>query len=272
MQASAGSPQTQTDALKLAEHGGEIWKHGDYDEALTLLAEAQQLAEAAGDEFALATAFYHLGEMAYIKAFFMQDGDVSQAMDFHQQSLALREEIDDQPGTAISLSRIGVLHERDQEDDRAMACYKRAISISDEIDFPQGMIRPYTHIGGYHRRNGNLPAALDYYQKALTISEEIKDQENVVFGLCNVGWFAYRQDGEKEKALARFNRALGIAKRLDFKFAIGRVYHVLAELFWNEGDSDQALAYFEKLSQLAHGVNYKMLSDQADRRIAEIKE
>ena len=272
MQTSPGSPQKQTQALQLAERGGDTWKHGDYDKSLALLTTARQLAEASEDKYALATALYHLGELAYVRAFFMGEGDFRQAMDYHQQSLTLREEIDDQPGVALSLSRIGVLYEREQAFDQAMDCFKRALALSEKIDFPQGMIRPYTHIGAYHRRNDDLPTTLSFYQRALAISEEIGDQENIIFGLCNAGWLTYRLEGDREKALAYFYRALEIAKDLGFQFAIGRAHLVLAEFFWSEGNAEQALIYFKKLSQMAHALNYKMLSDLADRRIAEIKD
>jgi hypothetical protein len=65
---------------------------------------------------------------------------------------------------------------------------------------------------------------------------------------------------------------LEIGEDLGFQFAIGRAYLALAELFWSEGNAEQALVYFEKLSQMAHALNYKMLSELADRRIAEIKD
>ncbi len=263
--------QPQTDALKLAERGGETWKHGDHDGARALLTEARQLAEAAEDKHALATVLYHLGELAYIRAAFMQAGDPQQAMDYHQQALALREEIGDQSGTALSLSRIGVLHERTQDFDRAVECFERALSISEEIGFPRGTIRPYTHMAAHHRRNGDPKTALALDQKSLEISEEIDDQESIVFGLTNLAGAAYRLQGDTETAIKHFRRALTIAEKRDFKLASGRIYHDLASVHQREGDLVQALAYLEKLSQMAHAVNYKMLSGLADRRIAEIK-
>ncbi len=152
-----------------------------------------------------------------------------------------------------------------------MACYERAIKLSTEIEFPQGMIRPYTHIGAHRRRNADLQTALTYYQKALRISEQVEDQENIIFGLCNVGWATYRLERDFKMAITRFTRALEIAEGLGFRFAIGRAHHALAELFWEQGDSAQALIHFEKLYQLADSVNYKMLSETAEQRIAEIK-
>ena len=97
------------------------------------------------------------------------------------------------------------------------------------------------------------------------------DKENIVFGLCNVGLISYRIENDSETSRCHFQMALEISEQLGFKFAIGRAYHGLAELFFHERDLDQALAYFTKLSELGSSANYKLLVDHAERRIAEIK-
>jgi tetratricopeptide (TPR) repeat protein len=257
-------------ALLMADLGGMIWKQGHYVRALALLEEAKGLAQ---EGLALATILYHLGELAYVQVFIMQSGgDLQEALAYHEGCLALRQEIGDQPGVTLSLSRVGVLYERMDEDEKALAYHEKAIELAKEIDYPRGMIRPYTHIGGGHRRNGDLQTALRFYQKALDISEEVDSREDTVFGLANVGWTAYRLDGDFETALGRFQRALEIAEAMDFKFAIGRAYHVLAELHSSAGDGERALEYFEKLAQLSEQTGYKIFSGVASKRIKEIKD
>jgi tetratricopeptide (TPR) repeat protein len=156
--------------------------------------------------------------------------------------------------------------------EKAMAYYEQAIGLAEEIDYPLGLTRPYTHIGGSHRRNGDLQTALTYYQKALTINQEIGNCEGIVLGLDNVGWATYRLGGDFEAALKHFQRALELAEQMDFKFAIGRTYHVLGELFFREGDGAQALEYFERMAQLSLETGYKSLLGLANSRIEEINQ
>lgn len=263
-----GSPSGR--ALLMADLGGIVWKQGHYDEALELLAEAKTLAEMAGDRAVLATVLYHLGELAYVKVFMMQAGELEEALVYHEQCLVLRREIADRPGMTLSLSRIGVLHERMQKYDVALAYHDQAIEIAEAIDYPLGTIRPYTHIAGSHRRSGDLHTALTFYQKALDISREAGSHEDIVFGSINVGWATYCLHGDSETALACFQSALKMAEQIEFQFAIGRAYYVLAEMYLSEGDGDQALAYFEKLARLSAETGYKLFEGVANKKIKEI--
>jgi tetratricopeptide (TPR) repeat protein len=128
-----------------------------------------------------------------------------------------------------------------------------------------------THIGGSHRRSGDLQRALTYYQEALDISQTVSSHEDIIFGLINVGWAAYRLDGDPEIALGHVRRALAMAEQAGFQFAIGRAYHALAEICFSEGDGDQAWSYFQKLVRLSEETGYKVLSDPAHRRMVEIR-
>ncbi len=258
-------------ARLMVDRASKVWKSGSFDEALDLLTRARQLAAAAGDKSCLADALYHLGELAYVKALMMQAGEIKDALALHEQCLALRQEIPDLPGVTLSLSRLGVLHERLSAFDAALAYHKKAIALAEEVAYPLGLIRPYTHIGGHHRRNGDLRTALTFYQKALDISLEVDSREDIVFGLDNVGLATYRLDGDAETALGHFRRALEIAKQIDFKFAIGRTYHALAEVYFSEGDMEQALQYARRLAQLSLETGYRLFLEPANRCIEEIR-
>jgi tetratricopeptide (TPR) repeat protein len=263
---------TRGKALLMAELGGIIWKQGHFDEALELLVEARALAEEHGEKPALATALYHLGELAYVQAFMMGSGDLDEALAYHQQCLALRRELGDDPGVALSLSRLGVLYERLKDNDRALALFERAVELAEEIGYAYGLIRPYTHIGGSYRRRGDLRTALDLYRQALAISQEIEAAEEVVFGLNNVGWALYRLEGDVEAALEHLRPALEIAQEIDFIFAECRCYHSLGELYFREGDGAQALPHFQKLASLSAGAGYEPLHRLAEGRIQELQD
>jgi tetratricopeptide (TPR) repeat protein len=158
-----------------------------------------------------------------------------------------------------------------REYEAAMAYHERAIELAQEIGYPLGMIRPYTHFGGSHRRRGDLGTALTFYQKALDISRQAGSYEDTIFGLLNLGWVNYRLDGDRETAFGYFQSALEMAERTEFKFAIGRCYHVLAETYLSEGDSQQALTYFQELARLAVETGYRLFGEVADKRIKEIE-
>jgi tetratricopeptide (TPR) repeat protein len=258
-------------ALLMATLGGIIWKRGCFAQAFALLQKARRLAMAADYKPALACALYHLGELAYVRFFLMQEGGLEDAFDYHECCLVLRQEMADLPGITLSLSRLGALHEWLRDYDRALAYHQQAVQLALEIDYAPGLVRPYMHMGGSHRRKGNLRTALAFYQKALDISQEAGIQEDVVFGLLNVGLAEYRLARDPKVAEECFRRALGMAEQLDFKMAVGRACRELADLYASERDGRRAVRYLDRLVRLADETGYRLFSKWAQRRIEEIR-
>jgi tetratricopeptide (TPR) repeat protein len=268
-----GAPdlQPRDRALLLADLGGMLWKQGRHQEAQVRLAEARDLAAETGGRRALATALYHLGELAYVRAFLMGTGELDEAMDYHGQCLALRREMGDQAGVTLSLSRIGVLHERLGDQRQALANYQAAIQLAREIGYPPGLTRPYTHLGDHHRRQGELQTALVYYWRALTVAQEHHLQEDIALGSINVGWMAYRLTHDFEAAVGHFEHARRIAERLNFKLVLGRAYEALAELYDRVGKRQEALDHYLLLVDLSARAGYRRFLEPATRRLQALR-
>jgi tetratricopeptide (TPR) repeat protein len=250
-----------------ARAGDLLWKLGEMSEAAAMLQEAQVVAAHANDKPTLALALYNLGEIYYVKQFLMLNGNHQLALDTHQQTLALREQINDQAGMAHSLSRLGVIYERLGDDDKAAKLYHKAIAISKAIDYPRGKTRPLTHIGAYERRQGDWPKALGYFERALTISQEAGHQEAITFALGNVGETLYHVNGDIRAALDYCRQALAIARRLDFKLAIARTLFLMGMLYKAHGDFDAARDYWRQTVEAIEPFGYQALSRAALKKL-----
>jgi tetratricopeptide (TPR) repeat protein len=247
--------------------GGLLWKVGDMTTAVTHLEEAKTTATTAGDQNTLADALYHTGEIHYIRHFVMLAGDVHQAMAAHEESLAIREAINDEPGVTHSLSRLGVIFERLGEDELALARHNRALALSEQIGYKRGMTRPLTHIGAFYRRQGDLEKALSYFQQALEINQEIGCQEGMVFGLVNVGSANYQIHQDADETMIAYLRALQIAEKIEFKLAIAHVLFQISVLYESQGLNEIASSYCHKIIQVVKPIEYAIFLNLAMEKL-----
>lgn len=73
--------------------GNLLWKRGSFDEARTVLQEAEQ--RAGSDSKILGDCLYYLGKLCYVEAILMRKKDHSDAHDYHMKACALREKCGD---------------------------------------------------------------------------------------------------------------------------------------------------------------------------------
>ncbi|NHK30778.1 MAG: tetratricopeptide repeat protein, partial [Asgard group archaeon] len=162
-----------------------LLKQANFAQAEELLASAQEIAEKEDNQLLLGRINYWKGEKHYIYSFMMEEGDYQTALEYHNKSLIIREQINDQKGMTHSLSRIGVIYERQNDYETAMEFHNKALKIGKKIRYPLGTERPLTHLGAYQERKGNLQEALKYFQQAMKIYEKYSDEEGRSFGLRN---------------------------------------------------------------------------------------
>jgi tetratricopeptide (TPR) repeat protein len=265
----AGNPSLQpVEKARLgAALGGMVWKQGHVAKARGLAAAAVELAEESGDAGALSEALFALGEVAYIEAVYMGRGELGDAMAHHRRALDVRRETGDRRGASLSLSRIGVIHERMDEHDEARACYEEALRIAEELDFPEGMSRPFVHLGAAKERAGDLAGALADYRRSVAAVRRAHDVHALAFDLCNVASAAYRLDGELEPAIERLREALDLAEGMGFKLAELRVHQVTGDVYAAAGRTEDARREYEAAIGIGVAAGFERFADFVRERL-----
>jgi tetratricopeptide (TPR) repeat protein len=249
---------------------GLLWKRGDMPKAEALLSEIDVTAESFHDEAVLSDFYYQLGEIHYVKQFYMDDGESGEALPFHEKALELRLRLGDMEGASDSHSRVGTILERLGDWEQADQHYREAIDIAEETGYKRGLTRPLTHIGGYHRRRGEAQKALEHYREALRVSQETGDQEDIMFSLANVAQMLHRVNGDPEEALDHCRRALEIAERSGFKLAMARVHYGIALIHLREGCLDRAREHFQRVIEISDSVGYRFFIGPAEEHLRKI--
>ena len=60
--------------------------------------------------------------------------DYPRALEYYQQSLALREQLSDKRGTALTLNNIGLLHREQSDHKRALEYYQQSLAIREKFE------------------------------------------------------------------------------------------------------------------------------------------
>ena len=251
-----------------ARLAGLLLKQGEFGTAMALLRQAKQTADQVDDPALCALTLFYLGELHYVKCFAMLVGNHYQTLDYHCQALQLFIELENFQQVALSLGRIGLIHERLGHESQAAAHYAQALQLSEAINYKRGMARPMARLGAYHQTRCEWLPALRYAQYTLVVRTEAADQEGLIFALHQMAVTTIKVYCQFDKALAYAQQALAIAEELDFKLAIAQTLFLIGQLYDRQGNHHLATEYFLQTAVLADEYHFEALSRPALTKIA----
>ena len=247
-------------------------RQGAFGFAAEHATEAVALAERSGDSEALSAALYALGEVEYLEGAWRETKPLDEALRLHERCLEIRREADDLAGVSVSLSRIGVIHERLGDQDRAVACYEESLKAAESADFIEGTSRNLVHLGAAEDRAGNLEAALDYYERSVLASRPSHDVRALTFDLGNVASALARSGGDLTKASECLVEARSLAEGMDWKLGLIRVMQIEAYVSKAGGDTRAARTSLQTAADLSRRYGFAPFERRLSEQIEELEE
>jgi tetratricopeptide (TPR) repeat protein len=244
---------------------GLLWKRGEIDTAESLLS-----LDGVDSDEALSDFYYELGEIHYVKKYYMNDDSYQNGLGFHEKALELRIKLGDMEGVSESHSRIGTIYEHLDNWEEANNRYQAGIKFARMVGYKSGLTRPLTHLAGYQRRQGELDKAFELYHEALRVSQESGDQEDTMFSLANMAQITYLTENDLEEALGYCWRALEIAERTGFILAIARVHYGIASLSLRAGQNNQARDHFQQVINVSEKGGYNYFIGPAEEQLKNL--
>jgi tetratricopeptide (TPR) repeat protein len=98
-------------------------------------------------------------------------GRLSEAEQAYQQDVALRQQIEDQQGVGVALSRLGVVAQQRGQLEAAERYYQQSLAICREVQDRQG------------KERHELTTAEAYHRKSLAISVEVQNGQDIADSL-----------------------------------------------------------------------------------------
>lgn len=202
----SNSKQSEKTAETLTDLGQLLLTHNDYEQALTAILQACQIAHARNNHALLARNYRQLATLYFEQEAYEQSqlygqkaiksaqrsgqnsliadsynvvavlqkylGSVENARQLHRSALQLRQQIEDKRGMADSYHNLGILDEEAEQFDTASNYYAKSLALRKEISDEAGQLRSYAVLGTVHLAQKKYEMATEYFHRALKLAQE----------------------------------------------------------------------------------------------------
>ncbi|UCD02497.1 MAG: tetratricopeptide repeat protein [Promethearchaeota archaeon] len=236
----------------------KFFKDFNYNDEMTMLQEAQNLAESSNSKDILANALDLFGNCIYRKG--ILDGDFEEALTYYNKALSIRTQIKDKLGLSKSYFHIGLYHENkkdaDEEDYKtSFEYYQKGLKIALEEDFKLEQSYFYRHLAGHYQfLKNDLDKALEYHKKSAELREEIGFNFSLQFPYHAIG-FVYFMKNDFENSLVYFKKAYSAALSVNRIEAFKTLIFRRGEVIVRENGLEAALNYYDLLLTAAKNLN-----------------
>lgn len=172
-------------------------------------------------------------------------GEKQLALDFYNQTLPLRREVNDLTGMAITLNNIGKVYANQGENQLALDFFNQALTIQQESGDHSGMATALNNIGKVHDNLGEKQLALGFFNQALTIQKDINDLRGIATTVNNIG-VIYDARGEKRQALGFYDRVLPLLQEIGDRSGEASIINNIGSVFDDLGEKQLALDFFNQ--------------------------
>lgn len=226
-----------SDIIRFAEEGTAAYEAGDYAVAINAWQAGLEEAQRSGSARQASVFLYPLG-LAY-----EQLNRYEEALDYYQQALQLRRQLDDVPGQIKVLNNLGIVSDKISRYEQALDLYQQALALIRQNKDIEAEGRTLTNIGIIYFHAGRYAAALDSLQQALTLYRQIGKRGQEASVLNNIGDI-YERWGRYQEALNAYRQALSLQQQFDETDAQGRTLNNIGVIYWRLAQYDEALAYY----------------------------
>jgi len=191
---------------------GSIYdSQGDYSKALEYYLKSLKIKEEIGDKSGIAYSLNNIGTIyqfqgdPFVTASKEEaiSSGIQKALEYHQRSLKIREEIGDKFGATISLSNIAAIYLSKKEMQKALEFYERSLKIREDIGDKNGITTSLNNIGLIYLSQKKYDVALRYCSRSMNLSKDLGFPMNIKNAASSLNQL-YKAIGKYELALLNY--------------------------------------------------------------------
>jgi len=229
---------------------------GDYPSAIESIREGLRLSR--GEQSEETAALLNLLGNVY-----MLMGDHRKALNFHLRSLRFSQNLGFDAGAASALHNLGTLMNSWGAAERALRYYTDSLRLNERLLNLPAVALTYNNIANIHAETGDFDRAEYYHKRSLGIRRRIGDPFGIAMSFGNIGSM-HRLRGNFGLAVAYYERAVRHFKRIGNEYGMAFFRTLLAELFVDVGDFDQALTLLEIVRDVAYRREFRRVLARAE--------
>jgi CHAT domain-containing protein/ketosteroid isomerase-like protein len=230
--------------------GRSFTETNKYNDAQVAFQLARTLAEQLRDTPRLIMALSATGNLNQAR------GDLSTALDIHQQALRLGEAGSDESLLAGLENNVCSIHARLANYEQATQHCDRSLALAESSGNKTAKAAALNTLGIIARQRGNYERALESYGKALALEEELGNKRNVARLLNNLG-VAYNAMGNTSAALQHYARSLPIAEEIGNKFGVASTLSNMSMIYRELGNYKLALEHSQRSFEISEAIGDK---------------
>jgi predicted ATPase/DNA-binding CsgD family transcriptional regulator len=167
--------------IKISHHviASAAYAQGDYESTALHAAQLRAIAERVGDQWMVATALMHFGNVAHIQ------GDIAQARRYYTDGHEICKAFDDPEGMASFLYHDGLLELTEGDHRKAQRRFADSLALYKDLGDRGGLASVYIGLGDALLGQGDLPTAREYILRALDILIETGWTQTLLLALAS---------------------------------------------------------------------------------------
>jgi diguanylate cyclase (GGDEF)-like protein len=244
LQAAQTAHDPPSEGNALGNLGNCFERMGDYELALNYHLACWRIFK--HDPERLMETSYALNNIANV---YIALEEYDTALGYHQQSLVLKQQLNDRYGEATSFENIARCYYALKQHSEAQTYYQQALDITNQIGDKEGIAYAFGGLGAVAAAEQQWQTAFDYYHRALSLFYELDNMPQQANHYLQLGE-AYSQTGAEASALECLRKAESYALKTGSKATLQQIYRSLSEHYERTQNFSEALDTLKRSYQL----------------------
>ena len=184
-------------------------------------------------------------------------GDLERSRKYHTQCLALRMQIEDEPGIAASYHNLAITAHDQSDIEAAEMYFRQSIAQYHNLGDRWGVADGLLQLGNILRKRGTYDEARSHLERGRAILSELGDRQGMGGACYLLGELADDQ-GDRERARQHFIESKEISAELGYAWGIALAEHELGRIALDENDLRQAEPLLKASLRRKHELGEKL--------------
>lgn len=267
----------------LASEGMDDEMEANYQQCLEINRSQADRAEVAGDLYELGAiqlrrGFYDKGleyleeslkirtdmdleggkadSLEKIAAIYAAKKEYSKTVDLYSQALKIRSTCKDYPGVSGVLGHLSEVYHKLGDYARSMETDTRKVEVDKKCNNPDGMVRTLLHMTDLQIEMERYEEGISLLEKCMTLEKQLGDQIGIAGALLKKSEIKRRQ-GRLDEAMLYCRQSLQANEQLDHRLGLAANYSQLSFIYHDQREPEEAIKYAAKSLDLFNDISDK---------------
>jgi signal transduction histidine kinase len=184
-------------------------------------------------------------------------GEYTTALDYLEESLKIRELLQDTVQIVKTLNNLGVISQVSGNYDKAVGFLMRSLEFKLVLGDTLSIAKTLNNIGVICMDTKQYMEAEDFLSKALEYYKSLGDTLGIASAMNNLGQ-VYGFENKLDLALEYYEQSLELKRKVDDRRGIGNTLNNIGLIYIKKNDNDKAIVYFDEALKIKKEVGDKM--------------